>query len=46
MNEWNLDALYTSFQDKKFQEELDLLEKIKDTLLLIEARKQKRHYIK
>ena len=25
MNEWNLDALYTSFQDKKFQEDLNTL---------------------
>ena len=25
MNEWNLDALYTSFQDKNFQEDLNTL---------------------
>ncbi len=27
MNEWNLDALYTSFQDKKFQEDLNTLKR-------------------
>ena len=25
MNEWNLDALYTSFQDNNFQEDLNTL---------------------
>ena len=25
MNEWNLNALYTSFQDKNFQEDLNTL---------------------
>ena len=25
MNEWNLDALYTSFHDKQFQEDLNTL---------------------